>query len=630
MCGIAGIINYRNDPVKDILNMNRAMLHRGPDAGDYWLDQERKVVLGHRRLSIVDLSENGAQPMKSADGRYVIVYNGEIYNYQELEQKLRTDGCELHLRGTSDTEVILEAFSFYGMEKTLSFMKGMFAIALYDRQEQQLYLMRDRVGEKPLYYGMVNGAFAFASDIECIRQIEGFSNQVNRAVFPLYFQYGYIPAPYSIYEKIYKLEPGKTLRLDCKTLDYKIQTYWSMTEVALNGEKNRFTGSEEEAAGELERLLKDAIKGQMIADVPLGAFLSGGIDSSLVVSLMQSLSQEKIKTFTIGFDVDKYNEARYAKEIAAHLGTEHTELYVTSQDAFTIMQHMPDSFTEPFADSSQIPTMLVSKMTREHVTVALSGDAGDELFCGYTTYMVAEEEMRKFRKRFHRIPEPLRHGAAKAGEALAGPFTPTLYKIGNYLAIDTLEQAHADMGLEDARTAFLAGKGMRLTDSNHSYRGGLLKEPVENLMLMDLLQYHPDDILVKVDRAGMFYSLENRVPMLDRDVVEFAWRLPLAYKMQDGVTKRVMRDILYRYVPREMMERPKKGFSIPIETWMREEVMYDWATDILSEGHRKLTDMINQKCVDSFWKDYVEKGIWTETIWYILLLEQWLLEKGNI
>ena len=289
MCGIAGIINYRNDPVKDILNMNRAMLHRGPDAGDYWLDQERKVVLGHRRLSIVDLSANGAQPMKSADGRYVIVYNGEIYNYQELEQKLRTDGCELHLRGTSDTEVILEAFSFYGMEKTLSFMKGMFAIALYDRQEQQLYLMRDRVGEKPLYYGMVNGAFAFASDIECIRQIEGFSNQVNRAVFPLYFQYGYIPAPYSIYEKIFKLEPGKTLRLNCKTLDYKIQTYWSMTEVALNGEKNRFTGSEEEAAGELERLLKHAIRGQMIADVPLGAFLSGGIDSSLVVSLMQAI-----------------------------------------------------------------------------------------------------------------------------------------------------------------------------------------------------------------------------------------------------------------------------------------------------------------------------------------------------
>ena len=389
MCGIAGIINYRNDPVKDILNMNRAMLHRGPDAGDYWLDPERKVVLGHRRLSIVDLSANGSQPMKSADGRYVIVYNGEIYNYQELEQKLRADGCELHLRGTSDTEVILEAFSFYGMEKTLSLMKGMFAIALYDRQEQQLYLMRDRVGEKPLYYGMVNGAFAFASDIECIRQIEGFSNQVNRAVFPLYFQYGYIPAPYSIYEKIFKLEPGKTLRLNCKTLDYKIQTYWSMTEVALNGEKNRFTGSEEEAAGELERLLKHAIRGQMIADVPLGAFLSGGIDSSLVVSLMQAISPNKVKTFTIGFDVDKYNEARYAKEIAAHLGTEHTELYVTSQDAFTIMQHMPDSFTEPFADSSQIPTMLVSKMTREHVTVALSGDAGDELFCGYTTYMVA-------------------------------------------------------------------------------------------------------------------------------------------------------------------------------------------------------------------------------------------------
>lgn len=630
MCGIAGIIQYRNDPVADIQKMNQAMLHRGPDAGDYWLDGEHKVVLGHRRLSIVDLSANGAQPMKSADERYMIVYNGEIYNYQALEQKLRADGCELHLRGTSDTEVILEAFAFYGIQKTLAFIKGMFAIALYDRKEQKLYLMRDRVGEKPLYYGRVNGAFAFASDIECIRRIEGFSNGVNRDAFPLYFQYGYIPAPYSIYQDIYKLEPGKFLTLDCKNLETKITTFWSMTETAIKGEKNPFHGSEQEAAEELERLLKDAIKGQMIADVPLGAFLSGGIDSSLVVSLMQSLSKEKIKTFTIGFDVDKYDEAQYAKEIAAHLGTEHTELYVTSQDAFEIMQHMTDSFTEPFADSSQIPTMLVSKMTREHVTVALSGDAGDELFCGYTTYMVAEEEMRKFRKRFHKIPTPIRHGAAKIGGALTGPFTPTLYKIGNYLSIDTLEQAHADMGLEDARTAFLAGKGMRLTDSNHSYRGGLLKEPVENLMLMDMLQYHPDDILVKVDRAGMFYSLENRVPMLDRDVVEFAWTLPLAYKMQDGVTKRVMRDILYRYVPKELMERPKKGFSIPIETWMKEPVMYDWATDILSEGQKKLADMINQKCVNSFWKDYVEKGIWTETIWYILLLEQWLLEKGNI
>lgn len=630
MCGIAGIINYRHDPVKDILNMNQAMLHRGPDAGDYWLDAEQKVVLGHRRLSIVDLSVNGAQPMKSANERYMVVFNGEIYNYKDLEQRLRQDSCELHLRGSSDTEVILEAFSFYGVEKTLSLMKGMFAIALYDRRENQLYLMRDRVGEKPLYYGMVNGSFAFASDIECIRQMEGFANEVNTDTFPLYFQYGYIPAPYSIYQDIYKLEPGKYLTLNCHTLEYRMQTYWSMIETALDGQRNPFTGSEKEASEELERLLKEAIKGQMIADVPLGAFLSGGIDSSLVVSLMQSLSHDKVKTFTIGFDVDKYDEAKYAKEIAAHLGTEHTELYVTSQDAFAIMRHMTDSFTEPFADSSQIPTMLVSKMTRERVTVALSGDAGDELFCGYTTYMVAEEEMRKFRKRFHQIPASLRHGAAKIGAALAGPFTPTLYKVGNYLAIDTMEQAHADMGLEDARTAFLAGRGRKLTDAYHNYQGGLLKEPVQNLMLMDMLQYHPDDILVKVDRAGMFYSLENRVPLLDRDVVEFAWRLPLAYKMCDGVTKRVMRDILYRYVPKEIMERPKKGFSIPIETWMREPVMYDWAGDILSEGQRKLGDLINQKCVASFWKDYVEKGIWTETIWYILLMEQWLLEKGKI
>ena len=630
MCGIAGIINYRNDPVKDILNMTQAMLHRGPDAGDYWLDGEHQVVLGHRRLSIVDLSANGSQPMKSANERYVIVYNGEIYNYQALEQKLRADGCELHLRGTSDTEVILEAFAFYGIQETLAFIKGMFAIALYDRKDQKLYLMRDRVGEKPLYYGRVNGAFAFASDIECIRRIEGFSNAVNTDTFPLYFQYGYIPAPYSIYQDIYKLEPGKLLTLDCKSLETELDTYWSMTETAIRGDKNPFQGSEQEAAEELERLLKDAIKGQMIADVPLGAFLSGGIDSSLVVSLMQSLSREKIKTFTIGFDVDKYNEAQYAKEIAAHLGTEHTELYVTSQDAFEIMQHMTDSFTEPFADSSQIPTMLVSKMTREHVTVALSGDAGDELFCGYNTYRVSAGEMEKLRKRFGRIPSGLRHAMAQMGGRLAKPGTPTLYKIGNYFSLDTEEQAHAQIGLEDVRTAFLAQNRKRLPDAYHSYSSGLLKDPVQNLMLMDLLQYHPDDILVKVDRAGMFYSLENRVPMLDRDVVEFSWTLPVQYKMSDGVTKRVMRDILYRYVPKEMMERPKKGFSIPIDTWMKEKVMADWATDILAEGERKLNHLINQNMVRSFWNDYTEKNQWTETIWYILLLEQWLLEKGRI
>ena len=630
MCGIAGIINYRNDPVKDILNINQAMFHRGPDDGDYWLDAEHKVVLGHRRLSIVDLSANGSQPMKSANERYMIVYNGEIYNYQALEQKLRADGCELHLRGTSDTEVILEAFAFYGIRDTLAFIKGMFAIALYDRKDRKLYLMRDRVGEKPLYYGRVNGAFAFASDIECIRRIEGFSNEVNTDTFPLYFQYGYIPAPYSIYQDIYKLEPGKLLTLDCKNLETKITTFWSMTETAIKGEKNPFRGSEQEAAEELERLLKDAIKGQMIADVPLGAFLSGGIDSSLVVSLMQSLSKEKIKTFTIGFDVDKYNEAQYAKEIAAHLGTEHTELYVTSQDAFEIMQHMTDSFTEPFADSSQIPTMLVSKMTREHVTVALSGDAGDELFCGYNTYRVSAGEMEKLRKRFGRIPRGLRHAMAQVGSRLAKPGTPTLYKIGNYFSLDTEEQAHAQIGLEDVRTTFLAQNRKRLSDAYHSYQSGLLKDPVQNLMLMDLLQYHPDDILVKVDRAGMFYSLENRVPMLDRDVVEFAWTLPVQYKMSDGVTKRVMRDILYQYVPKEMMERPKKGFSIPIDTWMKEKVMADWATDILAEGERKLNHLINQNMVKSFWNDFTEKNQWTETIWYILLLEQWLLEKGRI
>lgn len=627
MCGIAGIINYKNNPKEDILNMNKMLYRRGPDTGNYWIDENARVVFGHRRLAIVDLTENGVQPMKSADERFVITYNGEIYNFKEIEKSLRQDGCNLQLKGTSDTEVILEAFSFYGIEKTLRLMKGMFAIALFDRQEKKIYFMRDRVGEKPLYFGWVNGSFAFASDIGAICQIKGFSNKIRTEVFPLYFQYGYIPAPYTIYEEIYKLEPGKVLTLELNNLEYTISTYWSMIEVAKQGEEMPFRGTEKEAADELERLLKEALKGQMIADVPLGAFLSGGIDSALVVSLMQSLSEDRIRTFTIGFDVDKYNEAQYAKEIAAHLGTKHTELYVTSKDAFWVMQQMTDSFTEPFADSSQIPTMLVSKMTREHVTVSLSGDAGDELFCGYNTYRVSEGEMEVLRKRFGYLPKGIRHMLGYTGKALANPVCPVFYKMGNYLLMDTQEQAHAQIGVEDVRTLYLSGNRKRLQDSNHSYPNGFLKEPVSNLMLMDMLQYHPDDILVKVDRAGMYYSLENRVPLLDKDVVEFAWTLPLEYKMSQGVTKRVMRDVLYRYVPKEMMERPKKGFSIPIAQWMKEKEMHEWATDILADGEKKLGNLLNQKYVSSFWKDYMEKDIWTETIWHILLMEQWLLER---
>ena len=627
MCGIAGICNFRGNGIEDILNMNRKMIRRGPDAGNYWIDEKEKVVFGHRRLSIVDLSSNGAQPMISKSDRYVISFNGEIYNYQEVSKDIEAEGYKLRLRGTSDTEVLLEAFEYYGIVHTLSKIKGMFAIALYDREEKKIYLMRDRVGEKPLYFGMVNGSFAFASDIECIKSIKGFNNEINTDVMSLYFQHGYIPAPYSIYKGISKLEPGQVLTLDVQTLQYRISTYWSMKAVAKSGQANQFKGSEKEATNQLEILLKQAISGQMVADVPLGAFLSGGIDSALVVSLMQSLTTNKIKTFTIGFDVDKYNEAEYAKEIAKHLGTQHTELYIGRDDAFEVMQHMVEAYTEPFADSSQIPTMLVSKMTREHVTVSLSGDAGDELFCGYNTYRVAESEMESLEQRFSLIPKYIKHKIGETSQKIAGVNSKVLHKMGNYLTIDNAEQSHARMGLEESRTAYLAKNRIVLPSQNTSYESGFLKGTVNNLMLMDMLQYHPDDILTKVDRAGMYYSLETRIPFLDKEVVEFAWQIPLAYKYNQDITKKVLRNILYQYVPKEMMERPKKGFSIPLGSWMSEGTMRNWAEDILHDGRKELGNILNIKVIDNMWKDFTVNGKWTEKLWYVLMMEQWLLEK---
>lgn len=627
MCGIAGIIGYRGDGAGAIRKMNQRMVHRGPDAGDIWLDENRHVALGHRRLAIVDLSENGAQPMHSPDGRYVLVYNGEVYNFRELRKKLERDGETGLWRGSSDTEVILRAFSFYGVKQTLRDMKGMFALALYDREEENVYLARDRMGEKPLYYGMVNGSFVFASEIAAIRELPDFHNGMEERVLPLYFHYGYIPAPYTIYQGIDKLIPGTFLKVDVRSLETKKQVYWDLKQAAKNGEAHPFQGTLKEAADELERLLKEAVRGQMISDVPLGAFLSGGIDSALVVSIMQAVSDIPVRTFTIGFDVENYNEAEYAKAIAEHLHTEHTELYVGKREACEMIPKMTECFGEPFADSSQIPTMLVSRMTRQHVTVSLSGDAGDELFCGYNSYLAAEEELRKLKKRYHRLPKGLRHAAGRLCAKAAGR-SELLYKAGAYLTMETLEEAHRFNGLEEARAGHLSKIRMRLPDAYAEYPPGFLREGVANLMLMDALQYLPDDILVKVDRSGMQYSLETRMPLLDRDIVEFAWTLPMEYKFKDGVTKRVMRDVLYRHVPKELMERPKKGFSIPLHEWLKTGELRNWAESLLSDGRKRCADVIDMRTADSYWNDYTEKGIFHEKLWYLLMLEQWMLKNG--
>lgn len=619
MCGIAGLIGYKGDARNNILKMNERMLHRGPDSGGVYVSEDAKVAFGHRRLSIVDLSENGAQPMTSRSGRMVIIYNGEIYNAGEIRKRLDS----ALFRGTSDTEVLLEAIEHFGVSDTLSMCKGMFAFAVYDKELQTVTFARDRVGEKPLYYGMVGDAFAFASDIGCLRVIDGFDNGINTDVLDIYFTEGYIPAPYSIYKNIYKLEAGTYLTVDVNTLKTKAQAYWSMKDVALRGQKNPFRGTENEAADELERLLKESIRGQMVADVPVGAFLSAGIDSATVVSLMQSLDAGKVKTFTIGMDDPAFNEAVYAKEIAKHLGTEHTELYITEKDMKEVIPKLSFMFGEPFADSSQIPTYLVSRMTRDKVTVSLSGDGGDELFCGYTSY----ESISRIWGKMKNIPYFIRKPVSSI--VLHSPLAnKEIYRIkGTILGA----KGPADIHRMEHETDPLTKK-IALTKGSLSYKytelpNDFLNEVNHETMLMDMLVYHPDDILVKVDRTAMAVSLETRVPMLDRDVVEFAWSLPINYLRDDKVGKKVLRDVLYRYVPREMMERPKKGFSIPIDKWLREPELRDWAEGLLSKDKIRQQGILDADVVEKIWTDFTERGIYRIQIWYILMFQLWIEEE---
>lgn len=623
MCGIAGFCNHPKNWEENIKKMNERMLHRGPDAGGIWANEDASVVFGHRRLSIVDLSANGAQPMHSASGRYVCVFNGEIYNYKVIRDKLLSEKKVTAFKGTSDTEVLLEAFEAYGVKETIAMCKGMFAIALLDKETGKLTLIRDRIGEKPLYYGFVNGSFVFASDLGSIAALEDFHNEIDTKVLQIYFIHGYIPAPYSIYQDIYKLDAGCMLEIDAPYQKPQISTYWSVREAAKYGQEHPFQGSRQEAADELERLLKASIKDQMVADVPVGAFLSAGIDSSTVVALMQAQSNQKVRSFTIGMDDPKYNEATYAKEIAMHLGTEHTELYITEEDAKAVIPKLSWMFAEPFADSSQIPTYLVSKMTREHVTVSLSGDGGDELFCGYMTYPSIDRiwgKMKNYPYGLRKLCSELvlycpigkNNQLLQTKAYLLGAKSPEhLYELSN-----AQEAANLDIALEK---------------EVHSYKHnempyGYLEDTQNRIMLMDMEVYHPDDILVKVDRTAMAVSLETRVPMLDKDVVEFAWTIPMEYKKKDGEGKLVLKDVLYRYVPKEMMDRPKKGFSIPIMKWLKEPELRAWAEALIDRKTLEQQGVLNPDVVWRIWKDYIENDNWRIQIWYILMFQSWMCE----
>ncbi|MBQ6587257.1 MAG: asparagine synthase (glutamine-hydrolyzing) [Butyrivibrio sp.] len=633
MCGIAGFYNNKINRAEVIRKMTDRMVHRGPDAQGHWLDEQSGWTLGHRRLSILDLSESGAQPMVSHSGRFVISYNGEIYNVRELKDKLvndgyvmssnsseKTDGSKFSFRGTSDTEVLLEGIERYGIKETLKLCKGMFAIAVYDRENKTLQLARDRVGEKPLYYGRVQAEggesfFAFASDIALFREIPGFRNEMNLEALSYYMLHSYIPAPMSIYQGINKLMPGTILTLKDPDAEPEIEEYWSMVEAAKFGQRNLFTGSEEEATQELEKLLRNSISDQMIADVPLGAFLSGGIDSATIVSLMQDMSDQKIKTFTIGFDNPKYNEADYARDISNHLGTDHTEMIISEKEMQEAIPQMGYYFSEPFGDASMIPTYFVSKIARQKVTVSLSGDAGDELFCGYEGYWKCDGFWNKINK----IPMGIR----QTGAAVLTPFdsigNPKLHRIIGTLGAQNICQLkdvifdRKHVGLEKVVT----GRAQK------NQVPSILSDQISDMELYDMLFYHPDDILVKVDRAGMAVSLENRMPMLDRDVIEFAWRIPTQYKYSDGVSKRVLRNILYKYVPKEMMERPKQGFAVPLEKWLKEGQTREWAQEMIDNSKLIRDGILDGKIVRYCWNYIAENPGYTKLVWNMLMAEQW-------
>lgn len=626
MCGIAGLCGWQGDWRKNIGKMNDRMSHRGPDAAGIWAEEDGSVVLGHRRLAIVDLSETGSQPMHSTGGRFVAAFNGEIYNYKEIAEKLQRERS-VRWRGTSDTEVLLEAVERYGVKEAVRLCRGMFAAAFWDRRDGILYLVRDRVGEKPLYYGTVGGSFVFASEIGCIAALDGFEKKIRKDVLPFYFTHGYIPAPDSIYEGIRKLEPGCILTIRPPFVNPGIVPYWSMIEAAERGAANPFRGSRKEAADELERLLRDSIRGQMAADVPVGAFLSAGIDSSTIVALMQSLHPGKVRSFTVGMEDREYNEADAAEQIAARLGTDHTRITITEKEARQAIPLLSGMFGEPFGDSSQIPTWLVSKMTREHVTVALSGDGGDELFAGYNIYGWCDRIWGKMRAcpialrkmaggLIHTLPLRQGTGLSLKGKLLGAENILDVYRI-NYEREDILSRIVAG---EDGSGAGKKGHPFDRLPS------GRLQDPLHEVILHDMLCYHPEDILVKVDRTAMAVSLETRVPMLDRNVVEFAWSLPMEYKRQNDVGKLVLRDVLYRYVPKEMMDRPKKGFSIPVRRWLKEPELRSWAEALLDGKKIRDQGILNPDVVSRIWQDYTERDVWRVQIWYLLMFQAWMEE----
>jgi asparagine synthase (glutamine-hydrolysing) len=618
--------------------MARRIAHRGPDDAGTWLDDAAGMALAHVRLSILDVSPAGHQPMVSRSGRYVTVFNGEIYNHSELRARLPRAAW----RGHSDTEALLAGVEAWGLQETLRSAVGMFALALWDREERVLWLARDRMGEKPLYYGSQNGVFFFGSELKALRAHPEFAPDVDRDALALFLRHCYVPAPYSIYRGVRKLPPGTLLRLAASGSE-EISSYWSMAAAVAAGRDDPFTGSEEEAIGLLDAKIGAAVSLQRVADVPLGAFLSGGVDSSTVVALMQAQSPRPVKTFTIGLREPGYNEADHAKAVAGHLGTDHTELYVTPDEARSVIPALPELYDEPFGDSSQVPTHLVSKLARQQVTVSLSGDGGDELFGGYNRYFWGDRIWRKVGW----MPGPVRRASGRlitsvpartwsASYAALGNVVPRslriarlgdkLHKLADRMsAVDDIDDLYCSLVSEWKHPSEVVIGGREpptLLSDRSAWPQGL--GPEERMMYLDAMTYLPDDILAKVDRAAMGVSLESRVPLLDHRVVEFAWRLPMSMKIRGGQGKWILRQVLYRYVPRQLIERPKMGFGIPLGAWLRGPLK-DWAEGLLEEGRLVREGFLRPEPIRHKWAEHLSgERDWEQPLWNVLMFQAWL------
>ena len=641
MCGIAGIWEPGPAELTAVArDMADTLRHRGPDDSGVWSDGDAGIALSHRRLSIIDLSPAGHQPMVSASGRYVISYNGEVYNFSEQRRILEAAGVEF--RGNSDTEVLLAAIDYWGLASAVQRFIGMFAFALWDRRLNELFLVRDRFGIKPLYWGRFGKAFVFASEIRAFTVLPGWTGAIDPAALDAYLRCNFVPAPLSIYKNLNKLEPGKVLRLKSDFAP-DIQPYWDLRAIAAEGAGSGPRLSDARATDELESLLGDAVGQRMVSDVPLGAFLSGGVDSSLVVALMQARSQWPVKTFTIGYREQRYNEADHAKAIAEHLGTEHQSFTLTAQDAIDAIPGLPEIYDEPFADSSQIPTYLVSRMTRDHVTVALSGDGGDEMMAGYTRYLWADMT----RRRFGLLPPSLRRTLASGLTALpdqlwqgVGKFLPARISLGRLAdrvgRFSTfLSQADGDAIYLRQHTQWPEPPTVRPGDQADpwAHTDQALREQIPHfisrMQYRDSMRYLPDDILTKVDRASMAVSLEVRVPLIDHRVMEFAWRLPFDQKVRQSESKWLLRQILYRHVPRRLIERPKTGFGVPIADWLRGPLRA-WAEELLSPAALQADGMLSPAPIRQVWS-LLQKGHdrFQEPIWGILMYQAWRQRQGT-